>query len=146
MPFEFSLAAVLRYRESLEQREQLALERLQQATVVVEKSIRTVDEACSHAAKSRAHQMNQGMVAAEVQTSYEYQVSLERQREALRAQLQTLKVQWQRQLRNYESARRNRETLEKLRCQQLEAYNLERARRVQRAIDDAHLARLRRRR
>jgi flagellar protein FliJ len=141
MSFQFPLAAVLRYRESLEQREYFALERLQQEVTRVEQSIRQVQGDCSTATQNRAAELAQGIRGAEVKTAYDYQSALEQQLEGLQALLQQLKIKWRQQLATYDLARRNRETLEKLREKQLDAYSREQAKREQAVIDDLFLAR-----
>jgi len=141
MPFQFSLAAVLKYRESLEQREHLALERIQQEIVRVEARIRQVEQDCSQATQSRAAELSHGTRAADVQSAYEYQIALEQQREALFALLQELRIKWRQQLASFEVARRNRETLEKLREKKFEAYSHEVAKREQATMDDIFLSR-----
>ncbi len=141
MPFRFSLSAVLRYRESIEQREHLALESIQQEIARVELRIRQVEEGCAAATQNRAAELARGTRAAEVQNAYEYESALEQQLEALRALLQELKMKWRQQLASYELARRNRETLDKLREKQLDAYSREQAKREQAGLDDIFLAR-----
>jgi flagellar export protein FliJ len=141
MSFRFSLSAVLRYRESIEQREHFALEKIQQEIVRVELRIRQVEEHCSTATKNRAAELAHGIRAADVKSAYDYQNALEQQREMLRTLLQELKMKWRQQLASYELARRNRETLEKLRDQQLDAYSREQAKREQAVIDDIFLSR-----
>jgi flagellar protein FliJ len=141
MPFQFPLATVLRYRESIEQREYFALEKIQQDIVRVELRIGQVENDCSAAAQNRISELAQGTRAATLQSAYEYQRALEQQIEALRTLLRELKTKWRQQLVSYELARRNRETLEKLREKQLEKYNRERAKREQAAIDDIFLSR-----
>jgi flagellar export protein FliJ len=141
MSFQFPLSAALRYRESLEQREHLALEKRQQEIVRVEMRMREVDDDCSTAMQNRAAKLAQGIRAAEVQFAYEYLRALEQQREALRLLLQDAKMKWRQQLDYYQLARRNRETLEILRENQLNAYNRERAKREQAVLDDIFLAR-----
>jgi flagellar export protein FliJ len=141
MSFQFPLAAVLRYRESIEQREYLALEKIQQEVNRVELRIRQVEEDCSTATDNRTAELVRGVSAAEVQTAYEYQRALEQQGEALRALLQELKMKWRQQLASYELARRNRETLERLREKQFDAYVREQAKREQAVIDDIFLSR-----
>jgi flagellar export protein FliJ len=143
MPFHFPLATVLRYRESIEQRERLALEKIQQEIAAIELQIRQTDDAFSVANENRAAGLAQGTRAAEMQAAYEYQKSLEQLKEILLARLQDSKKKWQQQLVIYEAARRNRETLEKLRQQQHEIYNREQAKREQAAADDLFLSRRR---
>jgi flagellar biosynthesis chaperone FliJ len=58
--------------------------------------------------------------------------------------LQELKIKWRQYLASYELARRNRETLEKLRAKQLEAYVREQGKREQAVTDDLFLSRRRR--
>jgi flagellar export protein FliJ len=141
MSFQFPLAAVLRYRESLEQREYFALERIQHEVTRVELMIRQVEETCSTAVQNRSAELARGLRAADVQAAYEYQKALEQQREALLVLLQELKMKWRQQLASYELARRNRETLEKLREKQLDTYVREHAKREQAAMDDIFLSR-----
>lgn len=144
MPFHFPLAAVLRFRESIEQREHLVLEKIQQDIVRVELRIRQAENDCSVATQSRLAELTQGTRAAVLQSAYEYQRVLEQQSEALQALLQELKTKWRQQLACYELARRNRETLEKLREKQLDVYTRAQAKREQAVIDDLFLSRRRR--
>ena len=141
MSFQFPLAAVLRYRESIEQREHLALEKIQQDIVRVELRISQAENDCSAASQNRLAELAHGTRAAVMQSAYEYQRALEQQLEALQSVLQELKIKWRQQLSCYEVARRNRETLEKLREKQLEAYRREQTKREQAVIDDLFLAR-----
>jgi len=143
MPFHFPLATVLRYRESIEQRERLALEKIQQEIAGIELQIRQTDDACSAASENRVAGLAHGTTAAEMQAAYEYQKALEQLSAILRARLQDSKKKWQQQLVVFEAARRNRETLEKLRQQQREVYNREQAKREQAAADDLFLSRRR---
>lgn len=143
MPFRYPLATVLRYRASLELREYLALEKLQQELTLVELKIRQLENDFTVAGKNRTTELAQGTSAVSVQAAYDYEKALEQYREVLRSRWQERKSAWRQQLASYERARRNRETLEKLRDQQLEAYNREQAKRSQAAIDDLFLARRR---
>jgi len=143
MPFHFPLAAVLRYRESIERRERLVLERIQQEIARVELQIRQIEDACSRASERRGAELARGMSAAEMQSAYEYQQALEQQGDTLRSQWLEWKKRWRQQLTAYELARRNRETLERLRAKQLEIYSREQAKRGQAIIDDLFLSRRR---
>jgi flagellar protein FliJ len=141
MPFQFPFTAVLRYRESIEQRELFALGRIQQEVAEVELRIRHIEGDCSLAAQNRIAELTRGIDAANMQLSYEYQNALEQQGEALRPVLSELKLKWQQQLKSYQLARRNRETLEKLREKQLDAYRRELGKREQAEVDDLFLIR-----
>jgi flagellar export protein FliJ len=142
--FHFPLAAVLRYRESIEQREHLALERLQQEIARVGMRMRQIEEARATATQGFLTDLTRGTRAAEVQAAYEHQRALERQHEALETLSQELNKKWREQIVTYELARRNRETMENLRQRQLEAYRREQAKREQAVIDDLFLMRRRR--
>src|ERR1700723_785048 len=109
MSFHFPLAAVLRYRESMEQREHLALERLQQEISRVEATLLQIGEDRSTAMQTLLADLAQGTRAAEVQAAYEHQRALQQQHEALQTLLQELKKKWRQQLASYVLARRNRE-------------------------------------
>ncbi|MFY9645010.1 MAG: flagellar FliJ family protein [Terriglobales bacterium] len=141
MPFHFPLAAVLRFRESIEQREHLALETIQRDISRVELRIREVEEADNAATKIRTDDLAHGKRAASMQSEYQHQSSLARQREGFESLLQELKIKWRQQLAAYQLARRNRETLEKLRENQLDAYTREQNKREQAVIDDIFLSR-----
>jgi flagellar protein FliJ len=141
MSFQFPLATVLRYRESIEQREYFALEKTQQEIARGETRIRQVEEESSTAAQNRATTLAKGIRAADVQAAYEYEDALKQQHGALLALLQELKIKWRQQLASYEVARRNRETLEKLREKQRDAYLREQVKREQAVIDDLFLSR-----
>ena len=141
MSFQFPLATVLRYRESIEQREYFALEKIQQEIVQVELKISQAEDDRSAAAKSRAGELAQGTHAIAIQSAYEYEKALDQEVERLRVEWRELKIKWRQQLASYELARRNRETLEKLREKQLNVYTQEQTKREQAAIDDLFLAR-----
>ena len=144
MSFHFPLAAVLRYRESIEQSEYFALEKIQQDIVRVELRIDQVESECYAATQNRLAELAQGTRAGALLSAFEYQRALEQLSEALRALLQELKMKWRQQLVTYERARRNRETLEKLRDTLLETYTREQTKREQAVIDDIFLSRRRR--
>ena len=141
MSFQFSLGAVLRYRESIEQREYFALERTQQEITRVETKIREVEEESSRATQNLSAELAKGTRAADVRIAYEYRSALERQLEIQRTLLQELKMKWRQQLNAYDLARRNCETLRKLREKQFDVYTREQAKREQSVLDDIFLAR-----
>ena len=145
MSFQFPLAAVLRFRESIEQREYLALERVQQDIVRVEVRIRQAQDELSVAIQKRVGELALGTRAAAMQSAYQHEKAMEQEIEQLRSLWQELKMKWRQQLATYEQARRNRESLEKLREKQLNVYNQDQAKREQAIVDDLFLARRRRR-
>jgi len=145
MAFRFTLAAVLKYRENLEQREYLALGRVQQEIVQVELELQQCEERRSEAARRRETETAFGIASVHLQEAYERERSLESQRDELEVKKRELKVKRQQCLKAYELARQKREVLEELRSRQLDAYVLDQSRRQQRQIDDLFLSRLKRR-
>jgi flagellar export protein FliJ len=144
MAFRFALAAVLEYRESLEQREYLALERTQQEIVQTQIALHQCEERRSAATRRREDELRRGVTSVHLQAAYEEETTLEEQSEKLRMQLRELQLRWQNCLKAYELARRNRELLDELRTRQLHAYHREQAKRDQATLDDVFLWRRRR--
>jgi flagellar FliJ protein len=141
MAFRFPLAAVLKLRESIERREYLALGRVHQEISQVDAQIRLVEQWCAAAAETREKETARGVASVHLQDAYDQELSLEKQRNALRATRQELKIKLQQCIKAYEIARQKREVLDSLRGRQFEAYKIEQARLEQSRIDDLFLAR-----
>ena len=144
MAFRFALAAVLKYRESLEQREYLALERIQQEIAQMERRLRKCEERQSVAAKRRETELGRGIPSIHLQAAYDEELALQKQREALQGKLQELRLTHQQCLKAYELARQKREVLDDLRMRQLNVYRHEQATRQQKMLDDVFLSRRKR--
>ena len=144
MPFQFTLAAVLIYRESLEHREYVALEQIQQEITRTEAQILQIEEWRGVAAQQRAAELARGVRSVQLQQAYEYEVALERHRDFQQGKLRELKARLQQQLKSYEQARQKRRVLDELRSHQFEAYTRIQARRQQHLLDELFLARRRR--
>jgi flagellar export protein FliJ len=144
MSFQFTLAAVLVYRESLEHREYVVLEQIQQEITRTEALILQVEEWRAGAAKQRAAELAHGVPSFQLQQAYEHELALERYRDLQQGKLRELKGRLQQQLKKYELARQKRRVLDELREHQLEVYNRSQARRQQHLLDELFLARRRR--
>jgi flagellar export protein FliJ len=144
MAFQFSLSAVLIYRESLEQREYIALEQIQQEITRTEAHLLQVEEWRAAAAQGRAAELTRGIHSVHLQQAYERELALERYRDLLQDKLRELKNRRQQQLKSYEVARQKRRVLDELRGHQFEAYTHAQARRQQLLLDELFLARRRR--
>ena len=144
MPFQFTLAAVLIYRESLEHREYVALEQIQQEITRTEAQILQIEEWRGIAAQQRAAELARGVRSVQLQQAYEYELALERYRDCQHDKLRELKTRLQQQLKSYELARQKRKVLDELRGHQFEAYSRIQARRQQHLLDELFLARRRR--
>jgi flagellar export protein FliJ len=145
MAFRFTLAAVLKYRKNLEQREYLALGRVHQEIAHVESLLAECEEWRSDAARRRETEATRGIASVHLQDAYERERQLEKQRDELQVKQQELKLKRQQCLKAYELARQKREVLEELQNRQLQAYVLDQSRREQRRVDDMFLSRLKRR-
>jgi flagellar export protein FliJ len=145
MAFRFSLAAVLKYRKNLEQREYLALGRVQQEIAQVDAQLTRCEEWLAEITSLRAAETVRGIASVHLQDAYQRERGLEIQRDELQVKRQELQTKRLQCLKAYELARQKREILEELRNQQLNAYVLDQSRREQRQVDDMFLSRLKRR-
>jgi flagellar FliJ protein len=144
MAFRFSLAGVLKLRESIERREYLALERVHMEIAYAEAQLREVDELRSLLVERRQTELAAGIPAIQLQGAFEQELALEHRRDALKLKLEELVAQRQEHVKAYELARQKREMLDDLRARQLDAYLRNRAKREQSAIDDLFLSRRKR--
>ena len=144
MPFQFSLAGVLKFRESTEQREYLALERIHQEVVHMEARLRQIEEWRQAAAQRREADLAEGIPSIHLQGDFQQELSLEQQRDAFQGKLQELKAKRQIHLKAYQKARQKREVIAELRTRQENAYDREQAKRQQNLIDDLFLSRRKR--
>lgn len=141
MAFAFSLATVLRFREILEDREQRLLQKiLFEFTQVLENLART-EAAIAGCDDSRREEILKPLIGHHFQASYEEVKALKQTREELKVTLGKLEQLRDRQLRVYESARRNREMLTDMREEKRGAYEADMARREQKTLDDNFIAR-----
>jgi flagellar export protein FliJ len=141
MAFQFTLAAVLKYRENIEQREYLVLQRIQQEIVQTEAQIRRFQEQYSAARQYRDTELARGIASIHLQAVYEQELSLEKQLDKLQAHLEELEGKRHECLKIYQLARQKRQVLDHLRVRQLDAYRRAQAKRQQNTLDDIFLSR-----
>lgn len=144
MAFRFSLNTLLTYREALEQRELLALERVQQEVLGVELQIRGVQQEQAAIVENRQSHLSRGMKACELQALVEAEVQLEQLKCELTEALHKSMLKREECLSTYREIRRKRELLEKLRSRKLAEYTREQSQAEQRRIDDVYLSRRKR--
>ncbi len=141
MAFRFSLATVLRVRESIEQREERALQRIQ---LEMARVLRQIEELSAEIARARDTQedaLRQPVPAGYLHgLLWETQAAVAR-REVLLSTLQTLEQQRDKQMKVYQAAHRNHETLISMKRDRRNAYELEQARTQQKSLDDLFMAR-----
>ncbi len=141
MAFRFSLATVLRVRESIEQREERALQRIQ---LEMARVLRQIEELS--AAIARVHDTQEEALRQPIPAGYLHGLLWEAQaavarREVLLSTLQTLEKQRDKQMKVYQAAHRNHETLISMKRDRRNAYELEQTRTQQKSLDDIFMAR-----
>lgn len=136
MPFRFPLASVLRVREIIEKREEVAL---QKAQLEVARTRRKVDEvtlALTRACDERDGALQRSVQASRLQImEVEINAALEA-RQALLKSLEVLRRQRDAQMKIYKTAHSERQMLSDLRTQQKSIYEHEQLRVQQKRLDD----------
>jgi flagellar FliJ protein len=139
MPFRFSLQAVLRWRLSLERREQLRLD------LITRETTRTRNER-ENARLDRANalhlfqgKLRAGMNSVELQFELASDQARKMRIAALGERLSKLEDLRRRQIEVFYKARQQRKILENLRDKQLSKYELDLSRRQQQQMDDRYL-------
>ncbi|MGP8258718.1 MAG: hypothetical protein ACLQM6_02065 [Acidobacteriaceae bacterium] len=141
MAFRFSLAAVLRVRESIEQREERVLQRIQLEMARVLHQIEEKDAEIASTRRAREDALQRPIPAVHLHTLlWEEQAAVER-RKSLQAALHALEQQRDKQMKIYQAAHRDHETMISMKRAQRIAYELVQARTQQKSLDDLFMAR-----
>lgn len=142
MAFRFTLEAVLRYRRSLEDREQTRL----QALLVRRAGLQGQLQRNRQAQLQLQHELHQELQAAprlarELHLSVAGLRAVEQREVFLQSQMQPLQAELAAQTARYRQERRKRELLESLRDTQLGDYRRQQQRRQQAMLDELYLLR-----
>jgi flagellar export protein FliJ len=141
MAFRFSLATVLRVRESVEQREERALQRIQLEMARVARQIEELNEAVAKAHDAREEALRRTMPGGELHPMlWQVQAAAE-VKKALLVTLQGLEELRLQQMKVYQAAHRDHETMINMFNEQRDAYEVEQARSQQKYLDDIFMAR-----
>jgi flagellar FliJ protein len=141
MAFRFTLATVLRFRESIETREERALRKIQLEMARVSRQIDEIDANIAQAQNARNQLLQQPTPAGQLQAMlWEAQGAVEKRKTLLQT-LHVLEQQRSKQLQVYQAAHRDHETLINLADEQRAAYELAEARAQQKYLDDIFIAR-----
>jgi flagellar export protein FliJ len=141
MAFRFSLESVLRVRESIERREERALKKIQMEMARVSNQIEELNARIGRAQGERNEALQQPMPASHLQAMLSQTDSAVAARDALQATLRGLEEQRKQQMKVYQAAHRDHETLIEMRSQQRTAYLQEQTRMEQKYLDDLFVAR-----
>jgi flagellar FliJ protein len=141
MAFQFTLAAVLRIRGILEEREERLLQRiLFEISQTLENLART-DAEIAGSNVSRRENVFKPVAGYKLHASYGEVKELKKSRKELEEQIEKLEELRDRQLMVYEGARRNREMLTDMHDEQRTIFDSDTARREQKTLDDNYIVR-----
>lgn len=141
MAFQFKLAAVLRVRESIERREESALQRVQLEMAIVLSQIEKLKARITCAHDTREQALERSITACDLHLMISDAQAAEAKKNTLLAELQALTLRRNQQLQVYHAAHRAHEMLTGMRDKQHEAYDREVALRLQKYLDDIFIAR-----
>lgn len=141
MAHRFPLATVLRYRESVEKREELGLQRVELEIAQTQRQLQQVDETLARAQAAREKKMRKPISAFEVQAMIGEASTAVEQRRALLDQLRALNERRAQSLEAYQAARRDRRMVGDVLTRQRDAYEMEQVRSEQKFLDDLFGAR-----
>jgi len=141
MGFQFSLAAVLRVRESLEQREEHALQTILLDVAHVAHQIEELTDAIAGAHWQRELALEQTLSGGQLQSLMREEHAAEQRLISLVVTLQLLEQSRERQMKVYQAAHQSRELLTDMRSKQQEIYDREWLRQDQKRLDDIFMAR-----
>jgi len=139
--FEFSLNALLRLRQSLEKAELQRLQGTVARCIRVRLRIGSVTQEIKDLRNTMQESAARGVTGAELHFQGLEVAAREKQLGELRKALNEVEQLRQKQLASYRKARQRREIISNLRQRELEAYQLEQARRQQQQADELFLMR-----
>ncbi|MGA2569245.1 MAG: flagellar export protein FliJ [Terracidiphilus sp.] len=141
MPFRFPLASVLRFRESVEKREETALQKAQLEVARVQHKLDELTDELAKAREERERALRQAIPAARLQIMQAKIDAAEEARQALTGTLEKVRRQRDAQMKVYMTAHSGRRMLTDLRTQQKNEYEQEQLRILQKTLDDIVAAR-----
>jgi flagellar export protein FliJ len=141
MAFQFPLAAVLRFRGVLEEREERMLQRILFEIAQVQETLMRIDAQIADSDALRLAAVCKPFVGHDLHASYGEVKELQQRRKDLEGQMRKLEQLQDRQFIAYTAARRDREMLTGMREEKRSEYDSDMARSEQKTIDDNYLAR-----
>jgi flagellar FliJ protein len=144
MGFRFTLASVLRFRESIEEREELAFKKVEFELARVRRRIDELTQELAKASDERDAALQKSMEAFRLKNWQDEMNASSETKQILVETLATLKSQRDAQMRLYQAARVNRRTLTDLQKQQQGLWEQEQVRIEQKQLDDIFSSRLQR--
>lgn len=143
MPFQFSLRALLRLRQTYEKRERMRLALLNAAYSRLEQEYEEARRQKRLGVEQLGNRLRDGIFGSELRAAAAaVQQSADRQLQ-LREQMEAVKLQARKQTELFLEAQKERKILDSLRERELRAYELDENRREQQGIDDLFVQRRR---
>ena len=141
MPFRFPLASVLLVRQNTEEREERALQKIQfeMARVIHQVEVLTAEIVKAHDAREQA--MRQPIPAIQLHSFLWQAEACAEKKKTLLHRLQILEQERARQMKVYQAAHRDLETIVEMFNEQREAHDREHDRNEQKHLDDIFVAR-----
>jgi flagellar export protein FliJ len=144
MAFRFSLATVLMFRESVEKREELALQKILLDISRTRQEIERITAQIKAAQDARNEAMLEPLPASHVQDMLiEIGAAKERKKKMIES-LAVLEREHRQQALKYQAAHRDRQMLSDMKARQRESYDQEHDRAAQKFLDDIFAARMQR--
>jgi|GEM_PF-5141056 len=139
MAFRFTLAPLLRLRQSIERQRTLKLQEVNLQVSRAQETLAQLERSLSDSAQSDSAGLQAGRTAADLQFASLIRENLHRFRQQLQSDIRKLELLRQQALVEYDRAYRDREVLETLRARQRRAYQQEQLRRRQQELDATYL-------
>jgi flagellar export protein FliJ len=141
MGSEFPLASVLRFRQSVEQREELALQKTQLELARVRRAIEQADVEIARLQLGKEVALQNPTPAADLQAMLQAAEAAKERKKSLLATLHTVEQHRAEQMKAYHAAHQGRQMLSDMETRHLAAYELEQNRNQQKRLDDLFVSR-----
>jgi len=139
MAFRFTLAPLLRLRQSIERQRTLKLQEANLQVSRAQEKLAQLERSLAESAESDAVALQAGRTAAELQFASVFRENLHLFRQELQSDILKLELLRQQALGEYHQAYREREVLETLRAREHRVYQQEQLRRQQQELDATYL-------
>jgi flagellar export protein FliJ len=139
MAFRFTLAPLLRLRQSVERQRTLKLQEANLHVSRAQEKLAQLERSLSDSAQSDSTALQAGRTGAELQFASVLRENLHLFRQELQSDIRKLELLRQQALAEYHQAYREREVLETLRARQRRTYQQEQLRRQQQELDATYL-------
>lgn len=144
MAFKFSLAAVLKYREALEKREERILEERRDKLARLETKLAEVKAHLRQLIVDRELLLGRGLLGDDLHHVAEQKQQLERLEKDIEKQVSSAVLDCDKQMEIFLAARQKWEILDELKCTQISLYSHKQERQEQQNVDEIFIARFKR--